>query len=672
MAKKLYEESNIQAIADAIRVQNGGSDKYTTADMAGAILALSPGGIESEVYEWQQTPTAVKNFLDNVTYDPDDYTTSRIAEFAPATMVASNAVFAGVTVPVSGGQLDRDGYGITVQSGNATLYNDIPGAYTPFTVSNNGAVSSVGMLRPTGGFLRQIKCATAINVRDMGGWSCDGGTVKYGMLIRGGDPAANDRDVLVNQCGVRHELNLRSASEANRDYSILGDDIGYSIFEYYAWYSISNTELWRQMLRVVFDCVATNQPVYIHCAAGADRTGTIACILEAILGVSQSDIDKDYELTCFYSGTGTDAQARRRNETEWAGLISAISAKTGSTFRDKAVRFCLELGFTIDEINAFRAAMIDGTPTTLTASLSTYTVTNTLTHVTNNNDAQTATQYQPYQAEIKAEPGYVISDISVTMGGENITSQVFTGTKTILRRSVTYNLTGCSATLMKSSVVDGEMFFVDIVADHGYDLEGASVSITMGGINVSNYYSDGRISIPSVNGNIVITVSATAAAKENLLKMDNGLINMRIPTNGTPTTGSADGYFITDYFPFDYNENTGIRIVNGNTHMGSLSSSGAYGQCKFAIYDSGKNLICQWCIAHNGTNNTLSYFAVDGNDLVKSDIADENGTCITGGTIPSDWSTVKFIRLGLALNNAATVVYSVSDVLNSGLAIYAE
>ena len=164
MAKKLYEESNIQAIADAIRVQNGGSDKYTTADMAGAILALSPGGIESEVYEWQQTPTAVKNFLDNVTYDPDDYTTSRIAEFAPATMVASNAVPAGVTVPVSGGQLDRDGYGITAQSGNATLYNDIPGAYTPFTVSNNGVVSSVGMLRPTGGFLRQIKCTTAINV----------------------------------------------------------------------------------------------------------------------------------------------------------------------------------------------------------------------------------------------------------------------------------------------------------------------------------------------------------------------------------------------------------------------------------------------------------------------------------------------------------------------------
>ena len=332
----------------------------------------------------------------------------------------------------------------------------------------------------------------------------------------------------------------------------------------------------------------------------------------------------------------------------------------------------MELGFTIDEINAFRAAMIDGTPATLTASLSTYTVTNTLTHVTNNNDAQTATQYQPYQAEIKAEPGYVISDISVTMGNEVITSQVFTGTKTILRRSVAYNLTGCSATLMKSSVVDGEMFFVDIVADRGYDLEGASVSITMGGINVSNYYSDGRISIPSVNGNIVITVSATAAAKENLLKMDNGLINMRIPTDGTPTTGSADGYFITDYFPFDYNENTGLRIVNGNTHMGSLSSSGAYGQCKFAIYDSGKNLICQWCIAHNGTNNTLSLFSVDGDDLVKSDIADDNGTCITGGTIPSDWSTVKFIRLGLALNNAATVVYSVSDVLNSGLAIYAE
>ena len=43
MAQKLYEESNIQAIADAIRAKNGLTDTYKTSDMAGAIIALESG-----------------------------------------------------------------------------------------------------------------------------------------------------------------------------------------------------------------------------------------------------------------------------------------------------------------------------------------------------------------------------------------------------------------------------------------------------------------------------------------------------------------------------------------------------------------------------------------------------------------------------------------------------
>lgn len=47
MAKKLYEESNIQAIANAIRAKNGLATTYTVSEMAAAILALSTGGGES-------------------------------------------------------------------------------------------------------------------------------------------------------------------------------------------------------------------------------------------------------------------------------------------------------------------------------------------------------------------------------------------------------------------------------------------------------------------------------------------------------------------------------------------------------------------------------------------------------------------------------------------------
>ena len=44
MSKKLYEESDVQAIADAIRAKNGSTDKYTVAEMAQAVTDIPSGG----------------------------------------------------------------------------------------------------------------------------------------------------------------------------------------------------------------------------------------------------------------------------------------------------------------------------------------------------------------------------------------------------------------------------------------------------------------------------------------------------------------------------------------------------------------------------------------------------------------------------------------------------
>ena len=52
MAKKLYEESNIQAIADAIRSKNGTTDTYKVSEMAGAIGAIEAGGGSGINPEW--------------------------------------------------------------------------------------------------------------------------------------------------------------------------------------------------------------------------------------------------------------------------------------------------------------------------------------------------------------------------------------------------------------------------------------------------------------------------------------------------------------------------------------------------------------------------------------------------------------------------------------------
>ena len=376
-------------MATKVLVKNGKLATY-----GGKVVEVEASGVET--IEWHQCPEAVRNYLDNVTYDPSDYSTSQIANYAPAEAIASSYK------PI--GQ----------DAGGVTHYNEEPNVLTPWA-----AGGKAGTLKPLD-VRRYINTAYAANVRDLGGWPCDGGTVRYGLLYRGGEITANDRAVLVGECGIRHELNLRGASEANRTASPLGGDIWFTCPTEFVWYSLTDKATWKEILNCVIDAVTHNEPVYFHCSAGADRTGTVACILEALLGMSQSDIDKDYELTCFYTGTGTDAQARRRNETDWKNLITAINQHAGSSFRDKVVNFAASCGVPISKINAYRAAMSTGTPEALTGG--THTVTLNLTHVSSSNATTTVEDQRAYTATLTADVDYTIQAVTITMGGADISS----------------------------------------------------------------------------------------------------------------------------------------------------------------------------------------------------------------------------------------------------------
>ena len=462
MANKLYNETSVKAIADAIRAKNGKTDTYTVGEMAGAISSLS--GKESVT--WHQCPEAPRNFVNDVTYDPNDYSTSQIDNYAPATAVVSN------TKPIA-----------ETFTGDEHR-NEVPKIKTPFA---NSTMS--GTLIPLDQ-LRWLNTSTE-NVRDLGGWTCDGGTVKYGMLFRGGEPNVSDKSLMVDQIGIKHELQLRGTSEEPQPYSLWG--IEFSHTTNYVWLSVaeSTKATWKEIFQCVFDTVPYNIPLYFHCAAGADRTGTVAVMLEALLGMSQSDIDKDYELTCFSTGTGTDTQARRRNEDEYKNYIAAIKAiplagGLTDTFRNRAVSFVLSLGFTIEQINAFRQAVIDGNPTDITVTIPTHSVTKTLTHTTIDNPETSIDKYQPYEAKLTPDSGYVMDNVKVTMGGVDITSQVFNGAETNLYRGVTKVLSHCSAE-GKIVVIDGQDFVCQLTADDGYTLDekaGASIVITVGGTQV--------------------------------------------------------------------------------------------------------------------------------------------------------------------------------------------
>lgn len=508
MAKIFIEESTLSAIGDSIRAKTGKTDMIPPLNMPTEIK-----GLPSKVaVEWHQCPESVRNYLANVAYDPSDYTVSYIDEYAPATDVVSNYKPIGKTI---------DG---------KTYYNDVPNVMRPFVTEN-----AAGTLKPLDA-LRWIRTrensAEAWNVRDLGGWACDGGTVKYGLLIRGGRISAADRAVLVDQLGVQHEIDLRGKEGRDQSdgdvvtESPLGNDVWFTIADKAAWYALTPVATWQLYLRCVIDAVTHREPVYFHCTAGADRTGTLACVLEGLLGMSQGDIDKDYELTCFYSGAETDARARRRNESEWKGLINAINSVSGDTFRDKCVHFAVETcGMSMADINAYRAAMIDGTPETLHWY---QTITKNLTGCTLSNAATQVDYGEAYTAAIVAESGKTITSVAVKMGGADITAKAYTassgainitkvtGVVTITAAasvpsatySITHNLTNCASSNTANTIAEGASYTTTLSPTGTYKKLGA-VTVTMGDTDISaSAVSGNTITIASVTGSIVITCAA--------------------------------------------------------------------------------------------------------------------------------------------------------------------
>lgn len=508
MANKLYNDTSIKAIADAIRAKNGKTDTYTVGEMAGAISSLSG----KETVTWHQCPEAPRNFINDVTYDPNDYSTSQIDNYAPETALESNTKPIGKTV---------DGI---------TYYNQVPNIETPFATTNTaGTLKPLDQLRWLNTTIGQSDIyPLGVNTRDLGGWACDGGKVKYGMLVRGGEPNEVDKDLMVGQVGIRTELQLLPKSESRRTYSAWGIDFYANPEETsYVNYSLSPKSLWKFYLQVVFDSVSHDKPVYFHCGIGADRTGTIAVMLEALLGVSQSDIDKDYELTNFY--TVQPSNPRRRNADAYKNYIDQIKnvplvGGLTDTFANHAISFAVSLGFTAEEINAYRNACIDGTPTQITLNLPTYTITNNLTDVVNSNTDTSITQYQDYIADLTVANGYVISDVQIKLNDTDVTDLYFTGTKTTLNYSIQKNLTNCRLN-GKDTVIAGQSYVAELIADTGFTMDGATITITMGDIDMSNYYSNGKIAIPNVTGNITITATAVSSAGPTNILDEYGYFN---------------------------------------------------------------------------------------------------------------------------------------------------
>ena len=197
--------------------------------------------------------------------------------------------------------------------------------------------------------------------------------------------------------------------------------------------------------------------------------------------------------------------------------------------------------------------------------VTTYTITKNLTNCTISNSASSITQNASYSATISANSGYTLGDVTITMGGADITSTaysngdisissvtgniVITASATAIEvepttYTVANNLTDCSTNNSNASVNSGEAYMSTITPNEGYTL--SSVTVTMGGDDITaSVYSDGNINIPNVTGNIVITASATVTPVEPITyTVTNNLTNCA-NSNSAVSVNEGESYSAT-------------------------------------------------------------------------------------------------------------------------------
>ena len=168
--------------------------------------------------------------------------------------------------------------------------------------------------------VRTLRVDGMFNMRDIGGWSAQGGVkIPYGKVYRGGNFSNitdEGKKTFIEELGIKTEIDLRTNGT-----NILNDD-RVTYFSAGMWqytmiipgYSSPVAEDDGKMIRgfdsnslvslkAIFTKLAnpSSYPIYFHCNAGADRTGTLAFLLNGLLGVSYNDLIKDFELTTFSS-----------------------------------------------------------------------------------------------------------------------------------------------------------------------------------------------------------------------------------------------------------------------------------------------------------------------------------------------------------------------------------
>lgn len=286
------------------------------------------------------------------------------------------------TVRVSENSDMSDAWVFTSRTDEFDLYNCKLDTTYYWTVEahykSNSFISEPSSFTTTNEGIRNIYIDGVNNVRDLGGYELPNNkTFKQGMIYRSAklnesnlDKIVNTItssgiDVAINQLGIKSDIDLREIEPDDEgkietsglSKSPLGENVNYVNCPMYYEGStvISHTSSKKDAynkanIKKMFDYLANenNYPIVFHCTQGKDRTGAIAYLLEALLGMSHEDMAHDYLFTNMSSMGGGAC----KYETITFGYNLVLRPYEGDDISQKAMSYLLDIGVSQTNIDS--------------------------------------------------------------------------------------------------------------------------------------------------------------------------------------------------------------------------------------------------------------------------------------------------------------------------------
>ena len=220
--------------------------------------------------------------------------------------------------------------------------------------------SSVASFRTAAEAPRWIFFEGVPNVRDIGGWETkDGRRVRQGLVYRGGEMNSHQTATAAGlkfaeqELGIHPDLDIRGSAELAALASggpALSTKVRWLNIPLAAYADIDTAEqfaAYAKVFRILLD--PANYPIYMHCRGGADRTGTLVFLLNAVLGVPDEELLLDYEMTALATWG-----ARSRDNELFQGFLTMLEHfAPGQDFQAQAIAYWKAAGITDAELDHF-------------------------------------------------------------------------------------------------------------------------------------------------------------------------------------------------------------------------------------------------------------------------------------------------------------------------------